>query len=116
MVAFSTTEEEYISLAKAVKEVKWLKGILNDFGVVQEPVTILCDSNTAISLAKHQVFHERSKHIDTKLYFVRDEISKGVVAVKKVHTSENAADMLTKALPSAKFEHCLDLVNVTARR
>ena len=116
MVAFSTTEEEYISLAKAVKEVKWLKGILNDFGVVQEPVTILCDSNNAISLAKHQAFHERSKHIDIKLHFVRNEIGKGVVAVKMVHTSENAADMLTKALPSAKFEHCLDLVNVTARR
>ncbi|XP_047940899.1 secreted RxLR effector protein 161-like [Salvia hispanica] len=116
VVALSTTEAEYISMAEAVKEAKWLKGILGDFGVVQEAVTILCDNNSAISLAKHQTFHERSKHIDIKLHFVRDEIGKGVVTVRKVHTSENAADMMTKALPSAKLEHCLDLVNLIARR
>lgn len=103
-------------MAEAVKEAKWLKGVLEDFGVVQESVTVLCDNNSAISLAKHQIFHERSKHIDIKLHFVRDEIGKGVVTVRKVHTSNNAADMMTKALPSAKFEHCLDLVNLIARR
>jgi len=32
--------------------------------------------------------------------------------VKKVHTSENPVDMLTKPLPIAKFEHCLGLVGV----
>ncbi|XP_042000497.1 secreted RxLR effector protein 161-like [Salvia splendens] len=103
VVALSTTEAEYISLAEAVKEAKWLKGILGDFGVMQASVTL-------------QTFHERSKHIDIKLNFVRDEISRGEVAIKKVHTSENAADMMTKPLSSAKFEHCLDLVNLTTRR
>ncbi|XP_042043367.1 secreted RxLR effector protein 161-like [Salvia splendens] len=83
VVALSTTEAEYISLAEAVKEAKWLKEYWGILGVVQEAVTILCDSNSAISLAKHQTFHERSKHIDIKLHFVRDEISKGVVAVKR---------------------------------
>ena len=115
MVALSTTEAEYIALAEAVKEAIWPKGILNDFGVDQSSVTILCDSNSAIILAKHQVFHERSKHIDVKLHFVRDEIANGRVKVKKVHTAENAADMLTKALPSSKFNNCLDLVKLIDR-
>ena len=34
------------------------------------------------------------------------------IVVRKVHTSENPTDMLTKPLPIAKFEHCLDLVGV----
>ena len=78
-------------------------------------MTIFCDSNSAISLAKHQVFHERSKHIDVKLYFVRDEIGNGRVKVEKVHTSENATDMLTKVLPSSMFEHWQGLVRLIAR-
>jgi len=36
----------------------------------------------------------------------------GEIIVKKVHTSENLTNMLTKPLPIAKFEHCLDLVGV----
>ena len=74
--------------------------------------TVLCDNNSAISQSRHQVFHEKSKHIDVKLYFVRDEVGKDLVCVKKVHTTENAADMLTKTLPSSKFEHCLDLLGL----
>ena len=61
---------------------------------------------------KHQMYHKRSKHIDVRLHFVRDEIDKGVVKVSRVSTEENAADMLTKALPAAKFKHCLKLVNM----
>lgn len=112
VVALSTTEAEYIALAEAVKESMWLRGILTDFGLEQKCVTVLCDSNSAICLAKHQMYHERSKHIDVRLHFVRDEIEKGVVKVSKVSTEENAADMLTKALPASKFKHCLKLVNM----
>lgn len=61
------------------------------------------------------MFHEKSKHIDVKLHFVRDEIGNGRVKVEKVHASENAADMLTKVLPSSRFEHCLGLVRLIAR-
>ncbi|XP_042065538.1 secreted RxLR effector protein 161-like [Salvia splendens] len=77
VVALSTTEAEYISLTSAVKESSWLRGIANDFGVQQQVVSIGCDNNGALSLAKHQVFHERSKHIDVRLHFVREEVENG---------------------------------------
>ncbi|KAH9770027.1 Integrase catalytic domain-containing protein [Citrus sinensis] len=69
--------------------------------------TISCQS--AISLSKIQVHHEKTKHIDIKLHFIRLEVSKGTVKLMKIHTSDNVADMLTKPVPMAKFEHCLDL-------
>lgn len=93
----------------------WLRGMISELGVDQEGVKVYCDNQSAIHLTKHQVFHERSKHIDVKLHFVRDIICKGIVSVVKIPTEENSADMLTKELPTAKFKHCLDLVNVLER-
>ena len=113
VVALSTTEAEYIAMTEAVKEAMWLKGILEDFGEVQTTVCINCDSNSALCLAKHQVFHERSKHIDVRMHFIRDEIQKGKVAVVKISTDHNAADMMTKPLPALKFRYCQELVGLS---
>ena len=115
VVALSTIEAEYIAMTEAIKEGVWLRGIFGDFGIEQKVVRVLCDNNSAICLTKHQVFHEKSKHIDVRLHFIRDQIDKGEVEVLRVSTNENAADALTKALPYSKLKHCLELVNVLPR-
>lgn len=112
VVALSTTEAEYIALTEGIKEAIWLKGILSEFGICQKQISVHCDNQGAIHLAKHQVFHERCKHIDVKLHFVRDITDKGEVRVDKISTLDNPAYMMTKALPQSKFKHCLNLVNV----
>ena len=63
-------------------------------------------------MAMNQVYHARTKHIDIRFYKIRELIVTGDIVLKKVHTSENAADMLTKPITIAKFKHCLDLINV----
>jgi len=63
-------------------------------------------------LTKNDACHSKTKHISVKDHYLRDTVVAGEVVVRKVHTSKNLADMLTKALPIAKFEHCLDLVGV----
>ena len=85
---------------------------VSELGFNQSQVTIHSYSQSALHLAKHQVFHERSKHIDVKLHFVRDIVSKGEVKIEKVSTEDNPADMMTKPLSSNKFSHCLRLVNI----
>ena len=80
-------------------------------GNLQEKVTVYCDNQSTIHLTKHQVFHKRFKHIDVKIYFVRDVIAQRLVKVEKIPTEEFPTDMFTKALPVTKFRHCLDLVN-----
>ncbi|KAH9779746.1 hypothetical protein KPL71_007826 [Citrus sinensis] len=109
VVALSTTEAEYTAAAEAFKEAIWLKGMINELRYEHSSITVLCDSQSAISLSKNQVHHENTKHIDIKLHFIRLEVSKGTVKVVNIHTSDNVADMLTKPVPMAKFEHCLDL-------
>ncbi|CAM8982734.1 unnamed protein product [Rhodiola kirilowii] len=112
VVTLSTTEAEFVAVTEVVKEALWLKGVLAELKHDQKCVKIGCDSQGVIHLSKHQVFHERSKHIDVKLHFVREVIETGAVAMVKIDTEENPADMLTKPVPSAKFQLCLGLISL----
>ncbi|XP_038885927.1 secreted RxLR effector protein 161-like [Benincasa hispida] len=53
---------------------------------------------------------QQTKHIDIKYYFIRQEIEKGKVEIVKIHTSNNATDMLTKTVPLNKLGEYLDLL------
>ena len=111
-VALSTTEAEYMSLTEGVKEGMWLNGFLDSLGLNLSKPVIYCDSQSALCLAKNPVYHERTKHIDVRLNFIRDVIEEKLFSIEKVATEVNPADMLTKPITTEKFKHSLDLVNV----
>ncbi|CAL8991208.1 unnamed protein product, partial [Prunus brigantina] len=92
----STTEAEYMAVTEAIKEAIWLQGLLDDLGVQQDHVDVHCDSQSAIYLAKNQVHHARTKHIDVRFHFVREIIDEGDILLQKIGTADNPADMLTK--------------------
>ena len=96
----STTEAEYMALTEAAKEGIWLKGLVSDLGLHHDQATVYCDSLSAICLAKDQVHHERTKHIDVRYHFLRSEKR---IKVKKVGTADNPADMFTKPVPQSNF-------------
>ncbi|WVZ02271.1 hypothetical protein V8G54_023077 [Vigna mungo] len=103
VVALSTTEAEYYALAEGVKEALWLKGLVRELGFDQKSVCVHCDSQSAIHLANHQIYHSRTKHIDVKLHFVRSIVESGDVQICKIASEENPADMLTKPLAKERF-------------
>ena len=111
-LTLSTTEAEYMAITEAVKEAIWLQGLLDDLGVGQKQIIVFCDSQSAIHLAKNQVYHARTRHIDVRYHFVREIIEEGGVLVQKIKTDDNLADMLTKVVTPIKFNHCLDLINI----
>lgn len=94
----------------------WIRGLISELGIEQKIINAFCDSQNAIHLCQNQVFHERTKHIDVRLHFIRDIIENGVVRVMKIHTSKNPTDMLTKHVPVAKFNVYLDLLQVKEYR
>ncbi|GJW70913.1 secreted RxLR effector protein 161-like protein [Tanacetum coccineum] len=108
-VVLSTTKAEYMALTKVAKKGIWLKGLIEDLGFSQDQATVFCDSISAICLAKDQVYHDRTKHIDVCYHFIRTERR---IKVKKIGTQDNHADVFTKPVPLSKFRHCLDLLNV----
>ncbi|KAH9735646.1 Integrase catalytic domain-containing protein [Citrus sinensis] len=114
IVALSSTEVEFVAVTEAMKESMWLEGLVNELWLKQRTVENFCDNQSVIQLIKNQVYHQRTKHIDVKLHFIRDEVAKGLVAVTKIHTDINHADMLTKVLSTAKFKFCVDLIGVSS--
>lgn len=106
VVALSTTEAEFIALTEGAKESIWLKGFVTDLGIVLDETEVYCDNSGAVQLSKNSMFHERTKHINVKLYFIRDLVNSGEVKVNWTDTAANPADMLTKSLPGSKFEFC----------
>ena len=62
------------------------------------------DNKSAIELAKNPVYHERSKHIDVRYHSIREHIKNEEVWVIHVASRDQAADILTKALPRTTFE------------
>ncbi|XP_070029551.1 putative F-box/LRR-repeat protein At5g02700 [Nicotiana sylvestris] len=57
---------------------------------------VYCNSQSAIDLSKNSMYHARTKHIDVKYHWICEQVENESLQVKKIHTSENPADMFTK--------------------
>lgn len=100
-------------MADTVSEIIWLRALLDTLGVdCSASVTLHCDSMSAIYLSKNPVFHEQTKHIGKECHFIRDEILRGVITPKRVSTTTQLADILTKALGRKEFEAFLSKLGV----
>jgi hypothetical protein len=105
IITLSSTEAEYVAETHASKEGIWLKMFIKELtGLEIEPLTIKADNQGAIALAKDNKFHARTKHIDLHYHFVREAVEAGKIEMVYIPTSENVADIFTKALPKPKFE------------
>ena len=103
-VALSTCEAEYMALAAATQEAKFLRQLFADMnGCSVECVCLHVDNQGAIALAKNPVQHQRSKHIDIKYHFVRLEIQRGCIQLEYVQSEDNVADIFTKPASKARL-------------
>ncbi|PHT25598.1 hypothetical protein CQW23_34777 [Capsicum baccatum] len=102
-----------MAITEAFEEAIWLKGLFSELSKDLQIITVFHNNQSAIFLMKDQIFHERTKHIDVRYHFVHEIIARDDIVVRKFSTHDNLADMITKTLPSAKFEHCLDFVGVS---
>ncbi|GJY90752.1 retrotransposon protein, putative, ty1-copia subclass [Tanacetum coccineum] len=112
VVALSTTEAEYMALTEAVKEVIWLRGLLEELGVELNTMAVNCDNQGAIHLSHNHVFHKRTKHINVRYHFIREVLEAMLVKVLKVGTEHNAMDALTKVVLRLKLQHYSKLLDI----
>ncbi|KAI5334699.1 hypothetical protein L3X38_024832 [Prunus dulcis] len=116
-VALSTTEAEYVSVAEATSQAKWLRFVLEDFGEEQvEGTPILCDNTSAIAMAKNPVFHQKTRHISRKFHFIREAIQAKEIELIYCKTEDQIADILTKALSKDRFVYLRDLLGVKSAK
>ncbi|KAF7770863.1 hypothetical protein Agabi119p4_6837 [Agaricus bisporus var. burnettii] len=99
-VALSTVEAEYMAFTRAVQQAVWLDKFLYEIDLTQErPFTIHADNNGAIANTRNERNHRRTKHIDIKHHFIKEKVADNSVIFNYIPSSENLADILTKALP-----------------
>ena len=104
-VALSTAEAEYIALSAAVQEALWLQQITSDlFNMHAKAMTIFEDNQSTIALAKIQHTHGRTKHVDIKYHFIRDEVEAGRIKISYFPTEDMIGDIFTKGLAIQKFK------------
>nr|GEW24818.1 hypothetical protein [Tanacetum cinerariifolium] len=85
---------------EALKRVfRYLKGTIN---------WVIC----AIALYCNNVQHSRSKHIDIRHHFIREQVEKGVVELYFMTMDYQLADIFTKALPREQFEFQLSRLGI----
>jgi hypothetical protein len=78
---------------------------MSDFAEEFTHVPLQCDSTSAISVAKNSVLHSKTKHIEVRYHFLRDNVEKGKISLIHVPTHEQLGDILIKPLDQANFTH-----------
>ncbi|GJS16754.1 ribonuclease H-like domain-containing protein [Tanacetum coccineum] len=110
----SSAEAEYRGVANAVAETCWLRNLLRELHTPLSTATIVYfDNVSAVYLSSNHVQHQRMKHIEIDIHFVRDLVTTSHIRVLHVPSRYQYADIFTKGLPTALFDEFRD--NLSAR-
>uniref|UniRef100_A0A8R7K303 Reverse transcriptase Ty1/copia-type domain-containing protein n=1 Tax=Triticum urartu TaxID=4572 RepID=A0A8R7K303_TRIUA len=112
-VSRSSAEAEYRAVANCVAESCWLRQLLAELHRPPRRATIVyCDNVSVVYLSSNPVQHQRTKHVEIDLNFVRDRVALGEVKVLHVPTESQFADVFTKGLSSSVFRDFCSSLNV----
>ena len=100
-------------MASTVAKVVWSVCLFQELGVVISlPVPVYSDSTLALQIVVNPVFHERTKHIDINCQFIREKIQDGLLITAYLPSSEQPADILTKALGKGPHTYLMSKIGI----
>nr|GFA34792.1 retrovirus-related Pol polyprotein from transposon TNT 1-94 [Tanacetum cinerariifolium] len=97
----------YIAMSGCCAQILWMRSQLTDHGFVFNKIPLYYDNRSAIDLCCNNIQHSRSKHINIRHHFIREQVERGVVELYFVTTDYQLADIFTKALQRQRFEFIL---------
>ncbi|GJT69567.1 retrovirus-related pol polyprotein from transposon TNT 1-94 [Tanacetum coccineum] len=106
--AISSTKAEYIALSGCCAQVLWMRLQLTDYGLGFNKILMYCDNKSAIALCCNNVQHSRSKHIDIRFHFIKEQVENGLVELYDVNTKYQLADIFTKDLGRERIEFLIN--------
>ena len=78
----SSAEAEYVVATTAACHAVWLRRLLKDMGhTTKDPTSIFYDNKSTIQLSKHNVFHRKSKHIDSHYHLICELVNDGQISL-----------------------------------
>jgi hypothetical protein len=113
MVTMSSAEAEYVALTETIKEVVWAKRVARQFGFnSQKPTRIYTDSQSAIAMVRNHNFSSRTKHIDVRFHYIREQKEKKTIELVYCPTETNIADLMTKPLGGVRTKMLRELAGL----
>ncbi|KAI3810977.1 hypothetical protein L1987_20690 [Smallanthus sonchifolius] len=111
-VSTSTAEAEYIVASSCCAQVIWIQNQMLDYGMTFMQTPIHIDNMSAISITNNPVQHSKTKHINIRYHFIRDQAEKKRIVLSKVHTNEQYADLFTKPFDEARFRYLVESIGM----
>ena len=112
IVSRSSSEAEYRAMASTAAEITWIVRLIEELSLTNlRPITLHCDNQSAIHIAKNPVFHGMTKHIEVDCHFT---ILEGLIQLSYSPTRNQLADVLTKIIPSSQFNNLLDKLEMVS--
>lgn len=100
-------------MADCVADVLWIMKLLKEMKIpIVDIPTIWCDNTGAVALSANPVLHNKSKHFELDLHFIREKVAADLLHVGYVPSFDQVADVLTKAQASTLFYYCRKKLNV----
>ena len=108
IIAQSSTESELVAAFTASTIVTYHREFLTEIGLSghhDKPTTLWEDNTSCIALSKNPGQHKRTRHILLKYFYIRHKVADGTVRLEYVATTDQIADIFTKALARKLFLH-----------
>jgi hypothetical protein len=97
--ALSSVEAELSALTSCGQDIMYVRDVCEWLRMpLRAPTTLFCDNRGAIENAKHPCYSDRLRHVNNKIFFIREVISNGIAAVKWIAGTTNPADLGTKTV------------------
>jgi hypothetical protein len=97
--ATSSTEAEIIAAVDACKMAIWQREIIRELDIEElHPIKLLQDKKSSLMMVSEQSTFKRSKHMLTKITYLRDLKKMGIITAENMGTEEMVSDLLTKTL------------------
>ena len=114
-ISMSSCEAELIALCDSAIELLHVSEVVAFLGHDQEgPIQVRTDSKAAFDLCHRYTTATHSRHIDRKLFKMRELRGLGRVVIKHIPGETNPADLFTKILSRQPFErHRKTVLNIS---
>ncbi|XP_062108868.1 secreted RxLR effector protein 161-like [Humulus lupulus] len=93
VLSLSTTEADFMATTEAFKEAIWLQEMLEELKKMKGKAKKYSDSQSSIHLCKNLVYHEKSKHIEIRLFWIREKTEEVEISLDKIGSEDNPADI-----------------------
>ena len=104
VTAQSSTEAEFIGTNSVARDIVWCRMLLEELGFPQQGPTIVYEDNkSTIDLLSSAKYHAKTKHIEVRYFYVKDQLASGILSFQYQPTVDMVSDVLTKPLSGALF-------------